>query len=287
VLAAIGSLKASVDTNMAALNQKFTDFSLESTNRFNQITSRVDGINDRLAMVEAERENGTGPVHGQVPGSASAPLPVPGVVPAPIDIPPTNWNRVPDPTIIKIESKFVDKSRAKVSLAEVKKLIDAMAVDLAIPIGQYTFDPKELSDFHVMRFVGGLDHLAAKQALAFIKGTKLPDGTYRELKLLDPSGIQAQLFLNLDKNGRQRKLEGATRRLAGLVVKAYPALKSKIFPRRDEGIVNCSFKLLASICVTPEATALSWDSKKATLHGIDTESIKKEFLEEENIQWSS
>ena len=61
VLAAIGLLKASVDTNMAVLNQKFTDFSLESTNRFNHISSRVDGINDRLALFEAERETGTGP----------------------------------------------------------------------------------------------------------------------------------------------------------------------------------------------------------------------------------
>jgi hypothetical protein len=129
--------------------------------------------------------------------------------------------------------------------------------------------------------------LSAKQALAFIKGTKLSDGTFRDFTLLDPSNTPAQLFLNLDKNGRQRKLEGATRRLAGLVATAYPALKSKIFPRRDEGIVNCNFKLLASICVTPEATALSWDTKKAQLHGIDMEAIKKEFLEDENIQWSS
>jgi hypothetical protein len=154
VLAAIHGLKASVDTSMAQLNQKFNDFSLESTNRFNHISSRVDGINDRLAMVEAEREAGTGPVFGQAPAAASAPFPIPGVVPAPIVAPPpTSWNRVPDPTIIKIEAKFADKSRAKVSLVEVNKLMDAMATDMGIPLDQFKFESKELSAFHVMRFV--------------------------------------------------------------------------------------------------------------------------------------
>jgi hypothetical protein len=284
VLAAINGLKLSVDTNMATLNQKFTDFTLESTNRFNHISSRVDGINDRLAMVEAEREEGYRPTRGPAPDSVPAPLP--SAVPAPTDTPPTNWNRVPDPTIIKIEAKFADKSRAKVSLAEVKKLLDAMAVDVGIPSDQYKFDEKELSDFHILRF-GGMGHLAAKQALQFIKGTKLSDGNFRDLSLLDPSGTPAQLFLNLDKNGRQRKTEGATRRLANLVIQHYPALKTKIFPRREEGIVNCSFKLLASITVSPESTTLSWDTKKASLHGVDMEAIKKEFLEEENITWGS
>ncbi len=172
------------------------------------------------------------------------------------------------------------------SLAEVKKLLDTMATDVGISSDQYKFDFKELSDFHILRF-GGLGHLAAKQALQFIKGTKLPDGSFRDLSLLDPSGTQAQLFLNLDKNGRQRKIEGATRRLANLIISHNPALKTKIFPRREEGIVNCQFKLLASITVSPESISLSWDTKKASLHGVDFEVIKREFLEDENITWGS
>ena len=284
VLAAINGLKLSVDTSMATLNQKFTDFTMESHNRFNSITTRMDGFNDRLAMVEAEREEGPRPTWGPVPDSVPAPLP--SAVPAPTDIPSNNWNRVPDPTIIKIEAKFADKSRAKVSLFEVKKLLDTMAADVGIAPDQYKFDCKELSDFHIIRF-GGLAHLAAKQALHFIKGTKLPDGTFRNLSLLDPSGTEAHLFLNLDKNGRQRKVEGATRRLANLIISHNPALKTKIFPRREEGIVNCQFKLLASITVSPESTTLSWDVKKAAFHGVDFDVIKREFLEDENITWGS
>jgi hypothetical protein len=272
---------------MAALDRKFTDFTMESHNRFNNITARMDGFNERLATVEAEREEGPRPTWGPVPDSVPAPLP--SAFPAPPDSAPTpsnNWNRVVDPTIVKIEAKFPDKSRAKVSLFEVRKLLDSMAADIGIGPEQYSFDPKELSDFHVMRF-GGLAHLAAKQALTFIKGTKRPDGTFRNLGLLDPSGTEAQLFLNMDKNGQQRKVEGATRRLANLITTHYPALRTKIYPRREEGIVNCQFKLLASIKVTPDSTSLSWDVKKAEFHGVDFATIKREFLEEENITWGS
>jgi hypothetical protein len=138
----------------------------------------------------------------------------------------------------------------------------------------------------VLRFTG-LDHLAAKQALDFVKGLKLPDGNFRDMQVVDPSGIPTQLYLNLDKNNKQRKLEGATRRLAALVISKYPHLKTKIFPRRSEGVVNCAFKVLATITVSPEATTLSWDPRNVLKHEIDMAPIKKEFLEEENIQWCS
>ncbi len=63
--------------------------------------------------------------------------------------------------------------------------------------------------------------------------------------------------------------------------------KRQIYPRREEGIVNCQFKRLASIKVTPDSTSLSWDIKKAELFGVDFATIKREFLEEENITWGS
>jgi hypothetical protein len=228
----------------------------------------------------------------QVPCPPAATYLAPFLLPSPVTTPgapvapPSSWNRVPDATIIKIEAKFADKTRAKVAQAEVKKLVETMATDLGMPLETFKIESNELSEHFVLRF-GGLSPLAAKQALAFIKGTKLPDGGFRDLGLLDPSGHPVQLYLNLDKNGRQRKLEGATRRLAGLVVKAYPALKTKVFPRRGEGIVNLQFRLLASISVTPEATSLSWNIRWAASQGVDMEAIKTEFLEAENIQWGS
>ena len=138
----------------------------------------------------------------------------------------------------------------------------------------------------MLRF-GGLEHLATKQALAFVKGTKLSDGTYRDLSLVDPSGSKAQIYLNLDKNGRSRKLEGATRRLAGLTKAEYPHLGPSLFARRNEGIVNCAFSVLATVTVAPEVTCLAWNPKAASKHGVDMQAIKAAFLAEENIQWCS
>jgi hypothetical protein len=235
-------------------------------------------------MVEAEQEKGTGSF-GQAPQAHAAPQPTPAFAPPP-PAPATNWDRIPDKTVVKIQAKFADKSRAKVSMTEVKKLVDEMATSLAIPIETYKLEGKELSDFFVLRF-GPLDLLAAKQALAFVKGTKLPDGGFRDFTLLDPSGTQATLFLNLDKNGHASKLEGALRRLSGHIVSAYPHLKPLLYARRHEGILNCHFKILATIVVTPDVTCLPWDPKKAAKHGIDMFAIKKAFLEEENIEWCS
>jgi hypothetical protein len=277
VLLAISGLQKSVDSKLVDLDKKFSNFSLESTNRHNELSERVDGISERLAMVE----NGTGPTFGQVP---PAPRSAPDAPSTPA--PSTNWDRVPDQTIVKLEAKFPNNSRAKVTMAEVKLLVDTMAADLAMPLDTYKIEGKELADFFILRF-GGLEHLATKQALAFVKGTKLSDGTYRDLSLVDPSGTKAQIYLNLDKNGKTRKLEGATRRLAGIIKAEYPHLGPSLYARRDEGILNCAFKVLATVTVAPECTCLAWNPKAATKHGVDMFAIKKAFLEEENIQWCS
>jgi len=214
-------------------------------------------------------------------GAPGAPLGSAGAALSfPTPSPTTHWDRIPDPTVVKISTD----GKLKVSREVITACIDTYLSELSIPKEVYSVEGRALGNTFSIMFLG-LSTVASKYVEKTLKSLKV-DGVWRELKVLDPSKNPVRLYLNPDKNGRQQKIEGATKRLCRRLKSQHSDLN--LFARKSEGIITLDFKQLALVSA-PEAgkVDLGWNPGPVRTAGIDKASFTKEFLETENIQWCS
>ena len=276
---AIESLKVSNENAIGAISTQLAEASTNVDNKFEEVHNKIDDMHERINVLEQNKAPdgpwGSGP--GDIAASSNRnpfPQPAPSV-PHPI----SPWERIPDPFIVMVTTE----GRAKVHLGGVEQVVFEYAKEIGIPKEVISVTGNELGSVFVVK-AGGVTPSGVVKDL--LKRVKLPNGGgWREFSTLDPNKKSVKLFLNPDKNNKQQKLEGATKRLTNLLKEKYPLLN--LYGRRSEGIITCAYKTLAVLTASPDKVTVSWDPKILTSSSIEHSPITKVFLEDENVQWCS
>ena len=180
---------------------------------------------------------------------------------------------VPDPRVLRV-SFF---KNAKVSLKAVEDCLQAYLSELGFERMNLVFEGPGVRSSFSIEFAG-LVPVASKMATKAIRSLKLGDGDYRKFSVKDPSDVETAFLINPDKNGRLRKSEGATRRLANLIKDKYPDLP--IYARRSEGFINCQLQQLIRLRVDYEKVGVSCSTKLSNESKADCKTIDSSFLHE-------
>ena len=279
VMAAIQSLKVSNENAIGAISNQLGVLSTNVDNKFQEVHTKIDDMDERINLLEQNKVP-DGP-WGSGPGDIAASSVLnPFAQPAPsVPHPISPWERIPDPNIVKVTTE----GRIKVPFGGVEQVVFDYAREIGIPKEVISVTGNELGSVFVVK-AGGLTPSDVVKDL--LKRVKLPNGGgWRAFSTLDPNKNSVNLFLNPDKNNKQQKLEGATKRLTNLLKGKYPLLN--LYGRRSEGIITCAYKKLAVLTASPDKVSVSWDPKILKSSGIEHTPIAKAFLEDENVQWCS
>ena len=277
LMGAIDNLRVSNEKSIGAIASQLAEHSTNVDNKFQEVQTKIDDMDERINVLE--QNNVPVGAGSSAPGHVAAssgffPFPQPApLVPQAL----SPWERIPDPNIVKVTTE----GRVKVPFGGVEQVVFDYAKEIGIPKEVLSVTGNELGSVFEIK-AGGLTPSDVVKDL--LKRIKLPNGGgWRAFSTLDPNKKSVNLFLNPDKNNKQQKLEGATKRLTTLLKAKYPDLN--LYGRRSEGIITYAFKTLAWLTVTPDKVSVSWSPKILTASQIEHTPIVKSFLEDENIQW--
>ena len=217
-----------------------------------ELSARID------ALAKSSRENFE--VLSRVDSALSA---VEAATPA-RPLPDDSFDRKVDPCICRIRAAS-DVSSENV-LAALRTVLDKMQLDRA----QVAMEGAPLSKSHVIRFLGAAG-LAANRANKFHQLQRIGN-TWRELAAVGPAGEGVKLYVDLDKNGRQRKMEVTTKRLMAALKATHPELPC--FAKRREGTVATSWLPLARV-ILPNADEyrIEWNQHLIRDQRVDTKKV--------------
>ena len=111
------------------------------------------------------------------------------------------------------------------------------------------------------------------------------NGKWRPIFAKGPENEQVQVFLNPDKNGRQVKTEGATKRLGDYFRELLG--DHKVSARREEGIISVDGAKLAMVVIGDDNASVKFIQKTLDKHGLDKKQAQESFESRENDQWCS
>ena len=174
------------------------------------------------------------------------------------------FDRPVDPCICRING--ATEISAENAMAAIREVLAEMQLDR----NQVALEGPPLAKAFTLRFLGGTG-LASQRANKFRQLQRVGNG-WRELTAVGPAGEGVKLYVDLDKNGRQRKLEATTKRLMASLKAVHPELPC--FAKRREGSVATSWLPLARI-ILPNADEyrVEWNQHLVRDEKVDTKKV--------------
>ena len=175
-----------------------------------------------------------------------------------------DFERQPDLTIVK--ARVMDAVTPEAARGAVREILETMG----IKDNEVKIEGKDLDKGFTLRFAGCIA-TAARRARKFMMMQK-DGGVWKQLVAKTPDGAEAKMFVDIDKNKKQVKLEMIGRRLYKVLKERYPA--RDFFYRKVSGTVVHDWTPLARVVVTsPEAHEIEWNVKLVDELGIDKDMV--------------
>ena len=102
------------------------------------------------------------------------------------------------------------------------------------------------------------------------------NGAWRELSVTSPAGAVHRVYAEVDKNQRQQKLEGLTRKARAIIKERQPSLGERLAAGQRDGKLYVDWKPLCRVVVdSPDSAHLEWHVAVARDAGIDSIEVNK------------
>ena len=272
------------------------------TMRFDNVESKLDNVGGRIDKLEAKVDEGLDRVDSKLErherelatvlkrmselelttkelqerlsiAETAEPLPKSNI----------GFDRVPDPTIIKINSK------TNVSLESVESAVQIITGKLKLPEKCFTMRGEAVGRWFTAQFVG-TGSLARDHASRTLQSLRGMDGVWERVLVTDPANKLVQIHLGPDKSAKQTKTEIFAKKLGGILQKeGYKEVDVK----RKQGEVLIDWRPVALIeAKGPEDIELLWDAEYRDELKIRKDRVKDLLLAETRsnktaIPWSS
>lgn len=137
---------------------------------------------------------------------------------------------------------------------------------------------RELSKSYVVTFLGE-PRLAARRAAMLLATMRSADGAWRQPSVKTPSGAEARIWSDPDKNGKQMKGEAAVRRLLRAFRAAAP--EKRVFANMAELSVTASWRPLARVVMgeASEEANFEWNLVALASFGVPRAAVEAELQE--------
>ena len=152
-----------------------------------------------------------------------------------------------------------------------------MGKDMDIAHDQLSLDGPLVSKNFAIRFKGA-PGLAARRARKFYQLLRT-EGGWRELTAKTPDDLPVKVYIDEDKNRRQRKIEAGARKLQRILRTSFPDLA--ISHRKRDATVTINLVPVARVrAPSPNDYTIEWNLQLVQDKNINRESMEAQFKED-------
>ena len=245
--------------------------------RFSVCESRIAALEARMDAEDRAKPSREAEVDHLRRGLAIASAPVPPPILAAGD-----FDRDIDPCIVRIRtSEVVSKDSA---FEGVQSLIAGLRLD---DPNSVQIEGKVVGKSFALRF-SGAPGLAGSRVRKFL-GMQKSDGEWQHYTAKTPSGAEARIFLDIDKNQKTTRTELIARKSCRTLKETYPA--HSFFLKKADSTVCVNWVPLLRVQVeSPQVHKLEWNPQLVEELGIDRSKVAKKVEKDiedphAGIQW--
>ena len=191
------------------------------------------------------------------------------------------FSHPPNKSILHLECQDI------VTLDSAKETVASWLDDLHLDAGAYKLKGRDADRKFVIQFTGEMElaALRAHKALLLLRGD---GGEWRKLVCSTPGGVESRVYINVDKNHKQKRTEMGVRDLSRLMVTELPTCK--FTANKAAGLLYCNHMPLAEIkCPDPDTIEVWWNNTSAAkIPKFDRNDIKARLTKTKTSsdQWS-